>query len=40
MILIVEIGSRVATEAPTTAPTVVAISKNIPMRMLVKPSLT
>ena len=34
------VGMRVARKAPSNAPKVVAISKNIPMRMLENPSFT
>ena len=40
MIAIAGVGAWVARNAPTSAPSVVAISRNIPIRMLEKPSLT
>ena len=40
MIAIAWVGTFKAKYAPNRAPRVVAISRNIPMRMLEKPSLT
>ena len=40
IIAIALVGNLSANEAPTTAPIVVAISRNIPILILEKPSLT